>query len=223
MLPETAEQREKWRKQALENDARAKARAQEDYDRRMHAKEPILYVGSQVLFKLKRQNKSSSAWDSEPYTVTSVNGSMITATRRDKTVTRNSSSFKLYRQVDFQLPEQPISGQSSPERREEATLEEEQTQASQATVEDASISTHQNEKVPSSVSASENVPAASLDPKNAPLPSTSRAESKPGSRGRGRPTKDESERIQKDRLEAQAARDAAQPDVRRSNRNKQPK
>ena len=49
MLPETSEQREKWRKQ-LENDARAKAKAQEEYNRRMRTKEPIPYVGSQVLF-----------------------------------------------------------------------------------------------------------------------------------------------------------------------------
>jgi hypothetical protein len=218
MLPETAEQREKWRKQALENDARAKARAQEEYDRRMHAKEPILYVGSQVLFKLKRHNKSSSAWDSDPYTVTAVNGSMITATRRDKTVTRNSSSFKLYRQVDFHLPEKPTSGQSSPERREEAPLEERATQASQGTVVDATTTTYSNEDVPSS----DSMQPASSDTNQAIQPGTSQAEPKPGSKGRGRPTKEESERIRKERLEAQAAKEAAQPDLRRSNRNRQP-
>ena len=218
MLPETAEQREKWRKQALENDARAKARAQEEYDRRMHAKEPILYVGSQVLFKLKRHNKSSSAWDSDPYTVTAVNGSMITATRRDKTVTRNSSSFKLYRQVDFHLPEKPTSGQSSPERREEAPLEERATQASQVTVVDATTTTYSNEDVPSS----DSMQPASSDTNQAKQPGTSQAEPKPGSKGRGRPTKEESERIRKERLEAQAAKEAAQPDLRRSNRNRQP-
>ena len=148
-----------------------------------------------------------------PQMTSAVNGSMITATRRDKTVTRNSSSFKLFRQVDFQLPEQPTSGQSSPERREEAPLEE---RATQATVEDATTTTHPNENVPSS----DSMQPASVDTNQ--TPGTSQAEPKLGSKGRGRPTKEESERIRKERLEAQAARDAAQPDLRRSNRNKQP-
>ena len=61
MLPETSEQREKWRKIALENDARAKKRMEIEYNRRMRAKEPTISVGSQVLVKLKKQRKDTSA------------------------------------------------------------------------------------------------------------------------------------------------------------------
>ncbi len=45
----------------------------------MLAKEPTISVGSQVLVKLKKRRKDTSAWDREPYTVSAVNGSMVTA------------------------------------------------------------------------------------------------------------------------------------------------
>ena len=129
ILPETPEQREKWRKMAMENDARAKKRMEL---RRTRTKEPTISVGDQVLIKLKRHRKDTSAWDSEPYTVTEVNGSMVTASRHDRTTTRNSSCFKLYRHVEFDLPEkEPV--QSNSERREEADLTEQATQPSQET------------------------------------------------------------------------------------------
>ena len=222
MLPETPEQREKWRKQAISNDARAKAKAQEEYNRRMNAKVPSVYVGSQVLFKLKKHKKDTSAWDSEPYTVTAVKGSMITATRHDKTVTRNSSSFKLFRQVDFNLPEPPNSGQNSSERREEAPLEERVTQASQAAVEDATT-TYSSMDAPGSGPPSAQQ-AATEQPTAIQQTSTSRPETIPSSKGKGgRHSKAETERIQRERREAQATRDAANPHLRRSSRlNKQP-
>jgi hypothetical protein len=191
--------------QAISNDARAKAKAQEEYNRRMNAKDPIVYVGSQVLFKLKKHKKDTSAWDSEPYTVTAVKGSMITATRHDKTVTRNSSSFKLFRQVDFNLPEPPNSGQNSSERRGEAPLEERVTQTSQAAVEDATTTY-------SSMDAPGSGPPSAIP------------ETIPSSKGKGgRHSKADTERIQRERQEAQAAKDAANPHLRRSSRlNKQP-
>ena len=141
MLPETPEQREKWRKMAMENDARAKKRMELEYNRRMRTKEPTINVGDQVLIKLKRHRKNTSAWDSEPYTVTEVNGSMVTASRHDRTTTRNSSCFKLYRHIEFDLPEkEPV--QSNSERREEAALTEQATQPSQET------ESHSTQKVP---------------------------------------------------------------------------
>ena len=45
---------------------------------------------------------------------------MVTASRHDRTTTRNSSCFKLYRHIEFDLTEkEPV--QSNAERREEAT------------------------------------------------------------------------------------------------------
>ena len=97
MLPETPEQREKWRQIALRNDAKAKSRMEAEYNQRMRAREANIAVGSRVLLKLKKHNKGTSAWDVDPYTVVAVNGSMITAKRHDRTTTRNSSQFKLQR------------------------------------------------------------------------------------------------------------------------------
>ena len=97
MLPETPEQREKWRQIALRNDAKAKSRMEAEYNQRMRAREATIAVGSRVLLKLKKHNKGTSAWDVDPYTVIAVNGSMITAKRHDRTTTRNSSQFKLQR------------------------------------------------------------------------------------------------------------------------------
>jgi transposase InsO family protein len=201
MLPETPEQREKWRKLALENDARAKKRMETEYNRRMRAKEPTISVGSQVLVKLKKQRKDTSAWDREPYTVTAVNGSMVTASRRDHTVTRNSSCFKLYRHVGFDLPDEeaaksaPTPVQPNPEGREELA------QASQRA---------SQETVPSQETADQ----ASQD-----LPvvhSNKSAQPKHLRTQRRRPTLEESAKIQQARAEAQAAKRALNPPTRQS-------
>jgi len=39
-------------------------------------------------------NKLTSLYDPEPYSITKIKGSMITATRPDQEITRNSSHFK---------------------------------------------------------------------------------------------------------------------------------
>ena len=43
-VPETAEQREIWRKTALDNDARAKSRMEAEYNQRMRARETNIRV-----------------------------------------------------------------------------------------------------------------------------------------------------------------------------------
>ena len=47
------------------------------------------------MLRQERTEKSISPWDPIAFTVTNICGSMITATRPDKIVTRNSSFFKL--------------------------------------------------------------------------------------------------------------------------------
>jgi chemotaxis protein histidine kinase CheA len=84
-------------KQAVSNDAKAKARMKDEYDVRMRTKNPTIVVGNSVLVRRKTFNKSTSPWDPNPYEVTSVKGSMITAERTGQnahTITRNSSHFK---------------------------------------------------------------------------------------------------------------------------------
>ena len=66
----------------------------------MKAREPVIRVDSKVLIQLKKHRNDTPAWDIQPYTVTSINGSMITAARHNHVTTRNSSFFKLYRDVE---------------------------------------------------------------------------------------------------------------------------
>jgi hypothetical protein len=107
MVPETPEQREKFRQEALANDARAKKRMEQEYNHRMRAREPTIAVGDSVLIKLKKRRKATASWDvNEPYTVIAVRGSMITAARSDREITRNSSAFKLFRQKELSLRHQ---------------------------------------------------------------------------------------------------------------------
>ena len=51
----------------MKNDAKAKVRMEAEYNQRMRAREAKnITVGSKVLLKLKRHNKSTSAWDVDP-------------------------------------------------------------------------------------------------------------------------------------------------------------
>ena len=77
------------------NDYAAKNRMKREYDERMRAREPDINIGDQVLIKLTSLSKSTPSWDPDPYVVTSIKGSMITATRAGASVTRNSSFFKV--------------------------------------------------------------------------------------------------------------------------------
>jgi hypothetical protein len=90
---------------AKANDTEAKQRMKEDYDRRMRAIEPTIFIGSKVLIKLEKVNKLTPAWDPNPFTVVAIKGSMVTAERSGSNpVTRNSSFFKLYRFDDDDGP-----------------------------------------------------------------------------------------------------------------------
>ena len=59
-----------------------------------------LAQGDLVLLKLKKQHKSTPLWDPDPYRVSHVKGTLITAERDDRTTTRNCSCFKLFRHND---------------------------------------------------------------------------------------------------------------------------
>ena len=76
----------------------------QDFDTRMRVKENNIVVGSMVLIKEDRKDKTTSFWDPSPFTVTSVKGSMVTAARPNKVTTLNCSFFKPYR-PDYEEPE----------------------------------------------------------------------------------------------------------------------
>lgn len=63
-------------------------------DKRNNAKQSHLKEGDKVIVKQKKHNKLSTPYEIEPLEIIAKKGSMITATNNNKTVTRNSSSFK---------------------------------------------------------------------------------------------------------------------------------
>jgi hypothetical protein len=155
-----------------------------------------------VLAEVQRYTPHSTT--GVPFTITAVRGSMITATRGDREVTRNSSAFKLFRQKEIEDPGARAQGESmSPEsstskRREEAAPAS-SGQLDQAL--EASNQLHETSDEPQRVEQA--MPQASVQQ---------------ASKKRGRPTAEESERRRKEREAALAARRAEMPPVRRSER-----
>ena len=68
----------------------------EEYDHRMKTKEHQIAPGSQVLLKSPLVGKAHPKWDPDPFTVSSVKGSMVTAERGCHRTTRNVSFFKQF-------------------------------------------------------------------------------------------------------------------------------
>ena len=68
----------------------------EEYDARMGVFQSQIRVGRRVLVKLEKKCKTTPHWDPQPFVVTEIKGSMVTATRDGRTLTRNSSMFKLF-------------------------------------------------------------------------------------------------------------------------------
>lgn len=58
--------------------------------------QPKFKPNDQVLLKWQRDNKSKPRFDPDPYFITSTKGTMVTACRRNRFVTRNESFFKLW-------------------------------------------------------------------------------------------------------------------------------
>ncbi len=73
----------------MAKDKQSKLRMQVEFDARMKAKECNIRVNDQV-------NKTTPAWDPDPYVVTHIKGSMVTVKREGRVLSRNSSFFKLF-------------------------------------------------------------------------------------------------------------------------------
>ena len=69
-------------------------------DNKRNASECKLKMGDAVLARQEKKNKLSSIFDPVPFKITAIKGSMITATRSSKTITRNSSFFKQVKSGD---------------------------------------------------------------------------------------------------------------------------
>lgn len=83
---------------AILNNQKAKTIQKAYYDAKNKTKTHCLAIGDKVMFDTrydsKIYNKSQPRFDPNPYTVTHTKGSLITAKRLNKTITRNISYFK---------------------------------------------------------------------------------------------------------------------------------
>ena len=77
-----------------ENDKEAKMKMKRYADRKRHAKSRAIVPGTAVLVRQRKRDKLTSPFDHRPYTVIQKKGTMITAQRGDRNITRNSSHFK---------------------------------------------------------------------------------------------------------------------------------
>ena len=77
-------------------DREAKEKRNTYADRCRCTKEPSFKVDDQVLFRQPKRNKLIPKFDPRPYKITSISGTMITAQRHDKMITRTSSYFKKF-------------------------------------------------------------------------------------------------------------------------------
>jgi hypothetical protein len=77
----------------VENDAKAKAKMKAHADKGTQVSK--IQVGDLVLVRQRKQNKLSTRYNPYPFCVTRIKGTMVTARRKDKYITRNASHFKV--------------------------------------------------------------------------------------------------------------------------------
>ena len=103
-LPQTVTVRDSQKDSVVRSkDERAKSKMKQYADVRRKARHTVIQVGDRVLLRQRKQNKFSTRFDPKPFRVTRKKGTMITAFRNGKYVTRNSSLFK---KVNLQLFEE---------------------------------------------------------------------------------------------------------------------
>ena len=105
-----------------------KQRLKEYADSKRRVAEHELKVGDEVfLMKTKKLlNKTEPQYEMDPYTVTEVKGTMITARNSSKSVTRNCSLFKKKKEKTIWLPMGDTEQQQEENRREEEMVLEPQ-------------------------------------------------------------------------------------------------
>ena len=96
--------------QVRHQDEEAKAKQKQYKDNKSNVKPHNIQVGDQVLLR-QRQSKTHSVYDPEPYRVTEVHGTQITATQGTKIRVRDAKLFKkveLQQTTNYQKARQPF-------------------------------------------------------------------------------------------------------------------
>lgn len=211
-------------KEARENNEISRAKMAENYNRVMKARERVLRIGNKVLVKWVRTRKSMPLWDPECYTVTKVKGSMVTATRANHQVTRNSSFFKVMDDgCHVSMANVPSEGEVAPNgvvveapECEDGSVDVPASDAMSVepvVVGDASVEPADVEKF---LVSDEAVTSGHGFEEGGVVGDPSLNVQK---RARGRPNKDDQVLIDRATAASRAAKDAANPPVRKSTRN----
>ena len=87
-----------------DTDDRAKAKMKEYADTKSRAKQSNIQVGDTVLIRQRKENKWSTRFDPSPFKVVRRKGTMITALRNGKYVSRNISLFKKIMSETVEVP-----------------------------------------------------------------------------------------------------------------------
>jgi len=108
-----------------QHDAAYKKKLKEAADQQRKVREPDLKPGDKVLLRRTDSisNKTDSVYEPDPYEVTKINGTMVTARNQQKEITRNVSLFKklLIRPTHLQPEEED---RQHPDPAEQAAVEE---------------------------------------------------------------------------------------------------
>ena len=75
-------------------DALAKERMKERADKRFRTRKSNIRIGDTVLVRQKKKDKFTTKFEPAPYRLIEIKGSMITAVRNERFMTRNVSHFK---------------------------------------------------------------------------------------------------------------------------------
>lgn len=78
-------------KKVIKNDEYSKLKIKNYADQYQNTKQIEFNIGDELLYKWIKNNKFQSKFDPDPYVVTKVNGSMITAERHNHNLTRDIS------------------------------------------------------------------------------------------------------------------------------------
>ena len=78
----------------IHQDGQAKETMKKEADKKSYVKESDIDKGDLVLVKQIKRNKTTPAYDPQPYKVIERNGSQIKATRKDHDITRHVNHFK---------------------------------------------------------------------------------------------------------------------------------
>jgi transposase InsO family protein len=185
-------------------------RMKRQYDQQMKAKECLFRIGDQVLCKRNITSKSDPDWDPNPFVIIGIKGSMIEVSRtypKKSIMVRNSSFFKIYWDYEEEEEKNVVQQDTHLQSEEEEVVQQ-----------DTALQREEDEMVQQETSPRNTVEIARTNNDLAQERAGTTSEPSVIKRGRGRPSKAESQAIAKEAREKQAIKDKENPPTRISSR-----